>query len=550
LGNILKFERGADFHYSKANKALDTGRFTDSLMDLRRSVEKEPENIEYRYALAELLSEMDLYEESNFHLYMIDRYQNDLEEDLIFSFGYNFYGLGELERSKLYFEKYMKKYPNGAYSRDVSDIYAYLCDELKTEADTGALEAYARTDEAKFCMDNGDYDEAIAILESLVFDPYESTYARNNLALAHFCKGDKKLAMDMIDQLLADTPGNVHATCNKVLLSEYKGNGDVPNEVLASVDALIPKNLDDQLKIAITFCEIGEHARAFKAYKSALEERPYDSELMFMAAAAAVNCGKISEARALLIDMQKVDAYDTIAQYYNKYIDKCIAKGEDCFIEYNYQVPPMEIQKRFNMLNSILSGDQLEAERRWKEDMQFRALLLWAFTLRAEELSTAVFGIIARFGDAFAEEVMRKYLLGCDNSDNVKRRVLGMLDIIGAEQPYMVYLDGEIVRATLSRDRSRYNNGNMAVLNAIGILAEKLGSPMIRSSAESLLDNYIELFHQPPIMRNVNAWAAAIVFIAARGTVEQQVIAEIAEVPWSAVERCIRKIVEVYKDHE
>jgi len=112
LGNILKFDRGAEFHYSKAHKELDTGRYTDSLADLRRSVEKEPDNIEYRYALAELLSEMDLYEESNFHLYMIDRCENNFEEDLTFCFGYNFYGLGEIERSKMYFDKYIEKYPD------------------------------------------------------------------------------------------------------------------------------------------------------------------------------------------------------------------------------------------------------------------------------------------------------------------------------------------------------------------------------------------------------------------------------------------------------
>lgn len=547
MGNILKFDRGAEFHYSKAHKELDTGRYTDSLADLRRSVEKEPDNIEYRYALAELLSEMDLYEESNFHLYMIDRCENNLEEDLTFCFGYNFYGLGEIERSKMYFDKYIEKYPDGIYSRDVSDILTFIEDELRMEKETGALEAYARTDEAKYFMDIGEYEKAISILESMVFDPHESVYARNNLALAHFCKGNKKLASDMIDQLLSDVPGNVHAVCNKVLLSEYKSAESIPPDLIDSLDSLKPKNLDEQLKIAVTFCEINDHKRAYAAYKSALEERPYDSEILFMAAAAAVNCGCLADARSIFVEMQKIDELDTIAQYYNRYIDDTNIK--DFHIEYIYQVPPAEMQKRFDRLNMILADDPDKSERLWHSDKQFRGLLLWALTLHSDELSSAIFGIIARFGDTYAEEIMRRYLLICDNSDNVKRRVLGMLDIIGAEQPYMVYLNGDIVRATLKRDRSRYNKGNLAVVDAISCITSSLGMPALRLAAEALLDNYIELFEKPPVMRNINAWAAAIVYIAARGAVEQNILEEAADVQWKTVERCLRKLVEVYRNH-
>ena len=73
MGEILNFDRGADFHFSRAHKARDTGKYIESVAELRMSVEKEPDNTEYRYCLAELLSEMDLYEESNFQMFLIEQ---------------------------------------------------------------------------------------------------------------------------------------------------------------------------------------------------------------------------------------------------------------------------------------------------------------------------------------------------------------------------------------------------------------------------------------------------------------------------------------------
>ena len=50
---IVSFERDADYYFLKYQRQMDRGAYLDALESLRTAVKKQPENSEYKLALAE-----------------------------------------------------------------------------------------------------------------------------------------------------------------------------------------------------------------------------------------------------------------------------------------------------------------------------------------------------------------------------------------------------------------------------------------------------------------------------------------------------------------
>ena len=65
---IMPFAQGAEFYFAKYKRKLEQGQYIEALCALRVACEKEPEKREYALDLADLYTEMDFYEESNYLL--------------------------------------------------------------------------------------------------------------------------------------------------------------------------------------------------------------------------------------------------------------------------------------------------------------------------------------------------------------------------------------------------------------------------------------------------------------------------------------------------
>ena len=509
---ILSFERDAKFLFDRHQKLVDRGEYIESLVSLRGAVQKEPDNTEYRLSLAELYTEMNDYEKSNYILFELLREQDDLEGVCLFDMGCNFFGLRDAEKASECFERYLMEYPDGEFACEAQDLLELMDDEVSEEEDAPDS-IYEKADQGKTLLDRGDYAGAIELLKQISADYPDLVFVRNNLALAYYCNGQTEEAIRVSKEVLKEDPSNVHATCNLVLFG-LKGDGDaaIPSEQIERLASLTADDADEEIKIALTFCEIGEDSRALEVLKQVLQETPYDMLTLFLAGAAAANTGKYREAIGYFMDMLRLEPDNTIALYYKNYVQRNLDSGEELWIDYAYQVPAAEIKQRMAYLNGCVEEGLPNLRKRWADDAVFRATLLWGFTLPDPSIKRAVVELLGKFGDERAIGELKRYLLKRSEPDEVKNDIFISLKSNGIKQPYYAYIGGKIaeIRIGMAEDRgARLKASNQKVMERLIDCADELPPELIPKAVE-LFMRYLAKLDPIPTMRDANAWAAAL----------------------------------------
>ena len=184
---VVSFERGAEYYYLKYQRQMDKGAYLDALDSLRTAVRKEPGNSIYQLALAEFYTEINYFEESNYWVLEAMRRLPAEEGRTLFLLGCNFFGMREEQKAQECFEKYLDRYENGEYAPDIQDFLEMM--EFDAEEYGVPRECLARSDEGRDYLDRGEYDKAIEILGEICGEYPDLEYAKNNLALAHYCRG-------------------------------------------------------------------------------------------------------------------------------------------------------------------------------------------------------------------------------------------------------------------------------------------------------------------------------------------------------------------------
>ncbi|MEG2202907.1 MAG: hypothetical protein RRY10_04595, partial [Christensenellaceae bacterium] len=129
---IIEFERPASFYYEIAVKMTDNLNFLGALPMMRKAIEKDPVNLSYQLELAEILTELTKYEESNSIIFEIMEQSKDMTE-CYFGLGCNFIGLNEYEKAQESFEKYMEIEPDGEFREDIEDFLGFFDEAVEFE---------------------------------------------------------------------------------------------------------------------------------------------------------------------------------------------------------------------------------------------------------------------------------------------------------------------------------------------------------------------------------------------------------------------------------
>ncbi len=551
---VLSFVQGADFYFAKYRRSLEKERYIDALCALRTAYEKEPECQEYALELAELYTEMDFYEESNYILLQIFPTDPQYQEECLYGMGCNFFGMQDITKARECFLKIMRYYPNGVYEEDAEEFLEYL-DDVMDETQTLSTEAVAEAEKGRRCLDNGEFTKAIDIFEQLTKKYPEHVFLKNNLALAYYCAGQPVRAIELSRQVLALDRYSPNAICNLLLFAI----GSKDNSSIQTYRPLLEKadcgDADDDIKVALTYCELGEEEKAYMLFRRALEDSPYDYQGLYFAAACANNLGRLSEAQQYFTDILKLWPQNTIASYYNRQISDCRKMGEKRRISYNCQVPEKEISRRLAYLNECFSLPDEELRALWKRDSQFSALILWGMEAGGLAARQMIISVLARIQDKKAEEILRKWLLKREESDETKNMLFFALHYAGAKQPYIAYVGGKMTEVRLGETNALQGsipNSYDEILNLLIDLLKRLNCKNILPNAVSIFSRYLKTCKKPPVLRNTKAWAGALAAMVMQEQKQEiqsiQQIAEILDIDRQSICRCMRlmkkKIVE------
>lgn len=518
--NVIPFDQDGEFFYRKACKYVKDNRYIDALNFYRKAVEKEPENIDYMLDLAEVFTEMTYFDESNKLLFSILE-NDDSVSDCYFGLGCNFLGLQEYDKAEECFEKYLDRAPNGVYYEDAKELLEILRDEqfyldVFDEFEFIDPKIYKMASKGKVLLDDGEYEKAARQLQKVLkLDP-TLVFAKNNLALAYFCMSKLDRAIELSKEVLDVFPSNVHANCNMAIFLQEKGDSEGKQKYTNSILNLPTDDVEDLHKMAVTLCELKEHQKANIYLKMLLQYKPYDVKILHYTAVSAFNLRRFREAMEYWDKVDKLSPYNTISNFYKRYTQNLLRyNGEFKELPYGFQVPYEEVVFRVKKINEIFNTPKSELKEKWESNDSLKALLIWGLELNDDTIKRAILNTVASFGDQNAERFLRDFILRRDENKDLKKDALTMLKQIGAKEPYIAYVDDNIVEVKVNIiDMSRIKIPK-ELQNIADFTISNMEDRYSDGYQEQIKDLWVKFIKaqypdKVPRIRKKEAWAAAL----------------------------------------
>ena len=503
-GRLVPFRQDGAFFHRRADRHMNSNNLYDALYNYRLAADYEPDNLDYRMDLATLFSEMGFFEASNEILFDISARSRDYATSCLFGMGCNFMGLMEYDKAQVNFEQYLRQEPDGEYAEDVEEMLDFLAEQPAAAGVSRQKNRVRRlADLGKTALDSGDFSRAVWYLERADQRDEKLIYVKNNLSLAYFYVGRRREAETLAKRMLLMAPDNVHALCN---LSAFRAaRGQACEELIARATEAAQDDPDAMLKLCVTLAELERHAEVRSCAEQLVHYRPFDQRLLYMLGAANYRLGNYEEAVQWWNKVEKLFPYNPVLDYCRTcaYAAK---KGEEPGpVLYVMALPQPETTRRLAELGGLVydSGDLGRAH--WRDDERYRALLAWALSLRERTVQRMVLNLLVTYADRRAEYLLRQFLLHKEEPDSLKREVIGMLRLIGAAQPYIAYIDNNLVEARVNRNQAEGERPLREVYRLIRRHSGRKTKEQLRGLKRLL----VALYAQYPPGRDVDAWAAA-----------------------------------------
>ena len=456
-GKVIPFSQSATFYMKRGAKELEKNDLIAAIAKYREAYERAPEDPEIAIALAEILSQMQRFEESNRILFQLIADSSETPPECYFGLACNYFGLQDYDSAADSLEDYLEMDPDGVFAADAEDFLDLIDDDdamfettgLKTEDD---YEDNAVCHFARSLLASGDVSYAVEELEHRQGQAAKSIKVREQLAIAYFVANRREEARKTANDLLAENPANVLANCTLALAEIEEGNRIAANARLDEIMRLRTLEPEEMHSVAVLQLDLDRFSDAEKTLSQLLILMPYDENVLHKSAYARFMQGDVEGAKAYYQKLLRIDPHDTIAKYYLtqcKHTEGTAKRATSKWI-IPYQVPFAETFRRLNHINRSLALPHDELYRLWSQDGAFRDLLVWAITLSDMRVKKSMLSLVFTFGDALSERILREFLLRTDQPDELKRAVFGMLKHLDAREPYMAYLNGRWIKGRVS----------------------------------------------------------------------------------------------------
>ncbi|MGE6515151.1 tetratricopeptide repeat protein [Lysinibacillus sphaericus] len=272
--NVVSFIPTGDYYYKKSIQAMNSGQMNKAYKYLQRAVDLSPDDPMILMQLAIVELDGQRFEEA--YDLLRRAYQIDPDEPEIIFYMAEVSGcVGMIQDAKRFAQQYLQMEPEGAYADEAAEILDFVAFEQDDfEEQEGSGEDLYRQEQARRCMEKGDFPEAISILEVLIEDRPEFWSAYNNLALAYFYIGEAEQAKALLNTVLRDNKGNLHALCNLTVIAYYEKNDEELKALLEVLVKIQPYAWEHRYKLGATLALIGQYELAFKWLRS-MQKRGY-----------------------------------------------------------------------------------------------------------------------------------------------------------------------------------------------------------------------------------------------------------------------------------
>lgn len=457
---VVPFEQNGEFFHRKARKHVENNNYINALSYYRKAVEMDPDNLEYSLDLAEVFTEMGYFNESNQILFTIVQ-KNPSRCECYFGIGCNFLGQQDYSKAEECLEKYLDIDEDGLYTEEAQDLLDVLQNQdfyfdKIDDMDPAKEKVFTIATKGKDFLDKGDYKKAVKELEKVVREEPSLIFVRNNLALAYFCTGRLDKAIETTNKVLKEYPLNIHANCNIALFLNEKGDIENSEKHIEAILGLPVDDPEEIHKMVVTLCEIKQHNKVHQLLKTLLQYKPYDTKILHYMAISCFNLKMFKTAFTYWDKIERISPNNTISSYYKHHVQGFLI-DEKGFSElpYNFQVPYEEIIRRVKKINDLLKLSSVDLMDKWKNGESLAALLSWGLDLNDSIIKKAILNVVASFQDGKSERFLRDFILRKNEGEEQIKEALTLLKEMNAPEPYIAYVDDNIVEVNVSINEKR-----------------------------------------------------------------------------------------------
>lgn len=426
-GKILKFLQDADYYFDLALDCLDEEDYLNALDYIRRAIKLDPHELDFRFLLAQIYSEMGLYAKSNFEYFKLLAIDQNLGECFL-RISQNYYMMRDEESAIYYIKKSMEfDFDQDDFDEDDGIDYEAMLRELsgnKLRLISKNMEDQMLLNYANKLMSISEYGSAMQLLSYVKPD---SKYYINALNSAAFCSAridNPHQEIDFAQKVLEIEPYNINALCN--LADGYAQLGDMQSarKVADIILQLKITDSNDYYKAAIALLQCGYNKQAIKYLCDFLSYHPYHEAGLLLLSLAYYNQKELELAQECVYKLVRIDNTNTIAKYYNQYFQNHQEFRE---LEYIKQVPKEETERRIKMFEKIAEYHSADLIKLIKSDLEFFDYTKWIFEYANTNLSQKIIDKLARLRNAQAQTFLRECLVDNSISFVIKQRILRKL---------------------------------------------------------------------------------------------------------------------------
>lgn len=427
---VVSFDRSSAYVHHRAMINRRENNPVDALELMRHAVERSPENQEYRLDLAELYCEMGCHEQSS-RLLLDMLAGSDAPAECYYGLALNQLSMNDLEGAQHSLRMYRRADPNGAHVQEVRrlseelDIY----DALNRPASRRLYRAMKVADRACDMLQEGNLVSAKRLFERSLSLASEQFEMRALYAMTLMMDGEDDAALREANRAADGFPPSARAMCVAAQVFHALGKEERAAALLRQVIDEHPTGADLRLLI-FSLSEMSMHAEIAECARIALQETPYDRQLLHIRAVALHNTGTPDrQVERFWLRILRIDPDDSIAGYYQNACARGVLKDP----EYTYQVPEEEYERRFAWLSEKVNGGLNCVREAWNDDPAFRQLIRWAATTDDGRLRRVAVTVIAAMDDEEAQSSIRALMFSQELQPELKLHAAALLKLRGAD---------------------------------------------------------------------------------------------------------------------
>lgn len=308
-GNVVSFIPNGDYYYKKSLKALDRGENDKAYKYIQRAAELSPDDAHILLQYGVLEMELQHFEYA-YELIHTAYSLEPSEPEILFMLAEVSGCMGLMHDAQKYAQMYVNQEPDGMYVGEALEILEFVNiePELYDELDEHDADKILAQEKARRLMEQGQFEQAIEVLEETIERFPELWNAYNNLALAYFYLGDHEQARALLSTVLRDNVGNLHALCNLAVFAYYEKKQEELDGLLEVLKKIQPYEWENRHKLGATLALIGEYEEAYKWLRS-MSKRGYEGDpgFYFWLAQSAYFSGHEGVAKAAWQSLLELD---------------------------------------------------------------------------------------------------------------------------------------------------------------------------------------------------------------------------------------------------